>query len=206
MAQTIGKEAPVRTPTCRTPTCSRPRSRRAQSCDSCRERSFTLLELLVVITVLSLLSVMVVTRVTGVHNKAAFEQAVSLWEFDDQELRSYSRRHDRPTELRLELGSGDVVRKLSEDDRSDGIRQSLGDRVVVARYLSSTRNTDSGRVNIAYSPQGTSDSFAVKLAGPGGRAGWLLVAGVSGQVTPMERDTEVEDVFEALRPSGVYAH
>jgi type II secretory pathway pseudopilin PulG len=162
------------------------------------------LELLVVIAVLSLLSVMVVTRVTGVHNKAAFEQAVSLWQFDDAELRSYARRHDRPAELRLELASGDLVRKFSRDDRSDGVRQSLGDRVVVARYVSSTRDTESGRVSVNYSPQGTSESFAVKLAGPGGRAGWLLVAGISGQVTALERDTEVEDVFAALRPSSIY--
>jgi type II secretory pathway pseudopilin PulG len=162
--------------------------------------------LLVVITILALLAAVVVTRLTGTNSKAAFEQAVSLWEFDDQELRSYARRHDRPAELKLELGSGDLVRKFDGDNQGDGVRQSLGDRVVVAKYVSSTRETDSGRVSISYSPQGTSESFAVKLAGPGGRTGWLFVAGMSGQVTPLERDTEIEDVFQALRPDGIYAH
>lgn len=165
---------------------------------------FTLLEMLVVVSVLALLAAVVATRIGGVHRRAAFEQAVAQWEFLDQQMRLEARRHNRPAELQIELGTGRLTLIRDVNDNNKGSIQSLGGNVRVTRYVSATRNAESGVVNVTYGPHGTSDSFAVKLQSASGQHQWMLVAGLSGQMTRLEKDSEVEDVLRTITPSGVY--
>jgi type II secretory pathway pseudopilin PulG len=157
-----------------------------------------------VITVLALLAAVVGTRIGGAQQRASFEQAIAQWEFFDQQLRIEARRHGQPVQARLELGTGRLVREAVDRGRRTAATQSLAGNIRIARFTSATRDAKTGNINVTYGPQGTSETFAVKLAGPGARQEWLLVAGVSGQMTRVEKDSEVEDVLQALAPAGVY--
>jgi hypothetical protein len=117
-------------------------------------------------------------------------------------------RLGRPCVLRFDLARQRVWRVMEDDgavEDSHAVRLSGGcrvDRVAVGDLVA---GTDSGVVDIAYSMSGRSSSYAVRLTRKDW-SGWLVFAGLTGQVTLIEHEDEVQSLFSVLASGRADAH
>ncbi|WP_339911638.1 prepilin-type N-terminal cleavage/methylation domain-containing protein [Symmachiella dynata] len=165
---------------------------------------FTLVELLVVIVVIGLLASLAMTRLGGVTNRARLQAEVARISALDSALRTQAARRAEPATLRLDLETG-LIERLSGSDERMSRSVELGRTVQISRVLTAMRETNGGRITVDYSRQGSSETFAIELTSTGGEVTWLMFAGLTGQVTQMEEQRDVERIFQALRAAGVDA-
>jgi hypothetical protein len=87
-----------------------------------------------------------------------------------------------------------------DDDRPHGAPLDLPagpDGVRVERVVTPADDAAGGDVDLRVSARGYSPSYAVLLAGPGGRRQWVLFAGLTGEAGVANDDREV---LETIRP------
>jgi prepilin-type N-terminal cleavage/methylation domain-containing protein len=170
-----------------------------------KTRGVTLIELLVVMVILGLVMATVTTRVGGTLGPAALRQASSQWEFSDQQLRLRARRSGEAAALRLEIGTSRLECLFDGDEDSRPTVRSLGRGVRLAKFISATQEVTYGPATIRYTDRGTTETFAIELAGAHDTRRWLLVAGITGQITDLPNEAAVREVLELLLPAGVHA-
>lgn len=165
----------------------------------------TLLELLVVIVLLGLVTATVTTQLGGTLAPAALGQAVSQLEFADQQLRLRARRSGKPVALHLEIGTNRLECAFDAGEDARRTVRTLGRGVRLTKYLSATQEVTYGPVSIRYDERGASETIAVELVGGRSARRWLLVAGITGQITEVADEAAARDLLELLLPPGVHA-
>ena len=175
-----------------------------EHCDS-RPFGLTLLELLVVITLMGLVAATVTTRIGGGLDNAAMGQAVAQWEFTDQHLRLKTRRSGRPATLYLKVASNRMECAFDEEDDTARTLRTLGRSVKLGKVLSSTHEVKYGPAVIRYSGRGTTETFAIELIGKRKARRWLMVAGVTGQITEVADESQAKQILEVLLPPSLHA-
>jgi type II secretion system protein H len=162
---------------------------------------FTLIELLAVLVISGIIAAIAMLRLDGSIQAAQFEWAAQRIATTDSMMRTHALNSGQPGTLSFELGTGEIRRSFG-DRRGVESATELGGRVRIARFLSPSRDTETGEAPVKFSAYGTSDTYAVELTGPGNRTTWFLFAGVVGQATRMEESGDVRRIMRALRPSG----
>jgi hypothetical protein len=157
---------------------------------------------LIVVTLLGLVAATVTSRIGGSLDQAAMGRAVTQWEFTDQQLRLKARRSGRPVALHLDVGTNRLECEWEENAATRTVH-SLGRGVKLARYLSSTQEETYGPARIRYSCRGTTETFVVELVGK--RSRWLLVAGLTGQISEIADETKARELLEQLSRKSVHA-
>jgi len=165
-------------------------------------RGFTLVELLVVIALIGLLAGLTMTRMGSVTHRARLQAEVERLAALDGALRSHAARHAAACRLKLDLDAGEIERVSGGEDRI-ARTLALSGAVRLSRFLSATRDTGHGTIHVDYSPQGTSESFALQLQVGDGESRWLLFAGVTGQITEWEEQRDVERILHTLHSTRV---
>lgn len=144
-------------------------------------------------------------RLGGVTHGAKRELAIGSLAQADERLRSYAAAHGRPTSLKLTLGDGRFEQSFDDEGRTAREVSLGGGAARLLRYRSLARDASAGDVKIEYSPQGTTETFAIELGIAGGDSVWLLFAGLTGQLTQLEEERDVESILQAIRPDGLDA-
>ncbi len=162
---------------------------------------FTLIELLAVLVIMALITAMASIRLSGTAQAAQLEWATERVESADGLMRTHASACGQPAHLQFELGTGRLGRRFGNRQEKTSIVE-LGQSLRVTRFLSATRDVETGEISVDYSPQGTSQTFAVELKGARDRSVWLLFAGITGQVTRMEEERDVSRMLQAIRRPG----
>ncbi len=146
--------------------------------------AFTLIELLAVIAILGMFASVATVVVRGSVSAARHQLDWQRLQSMDVTLRAQCRRLKRPATLQVDLDTGTWERhmaglqplRLAETSSLDGI----ANRGQVMR---------AGRATLFYRADGTSDSYAVRLAADADNQ-WRLVCGGSGQwIEEVSHDT-----------------
>lgn len=174
---------------------------------NCRARNngLTLLELLVVIAILGLLTATVTAQLGDTLGPATLQQSISQWEFADQQLRARARHTGKPVALHFEIGGGRLECALGPDEDTPRTIRTLGRGVQITKCLSATQEVNSGSKSIGYDERGSSETFAIEFMGRREKRRWMIVAGITGQITEVANEAAAREVLQLLLPPGIHA-
>jgi prepilin-type N-terminal cleavage/methylation domain-containing protein len=161
---------------------------------------FTLVEMLVVIVVLALLAAVVVTRWSGVHHGAVAESVRGKLQFTDAHLRQFARSRRQPALLAFDLANHRLGKRRSLDESLDVQWESLGTGVRIEDIRVGSEKPTRREIEIQVDAAGQTPTYGLHLAGPGKRQAWLIVAGVSGQMTELKDRRAWNAAFDLLAP------
>jgi prepilin-type N-terminal cleavage/methylation domain-containing protein len=175
-------------------------------------RAFTLIEVLAVVALLGLLAGATAWSLAGAAQRATFDEVAGRIAHADRMARFAGQRIGRPTVLTIDLDKQWLIRRIAREDGSVETAPALGvprdmriERVVLAGEPRSGdmntrrpgRHIDRGQVEIAYSTHGRSVTYGLRLEGEDDSR-WLVFAGLTGQMTEIDDEDEVDNLFELL--------
>lgn len=180
-----------------------------------RRSGFTLIEVTAVIALLGLLAGAVAWSMVEDVRDAAGADAVGQIAHCDRMARLTAQRLGQPCLVRFDLDRQSVVRVVEgeRDPRPGAAGRALPagwriDRVVVPRGGAlpgrvagdaTPVRAEAGVVDVRCSTGGRSVSYAVALVGPDeGRRQWIMVSGLTGQLTPADDEKEIENLVAML--------
>lgn len=163
-------------------------------------RGFTLVEIMVCLFIVALLAAAVSLSLGGVNRVAQMQDTVERFCQYERLTRQQARRFGRATQLVFLLDGDQVVRvdALTQEPRGQAFVLPPGYRI--DRVALHDRMVTDGQVAIPCSTRGQSLSYAARLVGPADQTRWVLFAGMTGQVTEVEDEAQLEKIFEVLRP------
>jgi prepilin-type N-terminal cleavage/methylation domain-containing protein len=182
-----------------------------------RRGAFTLIEVMAVVALLALAAGAVTWSFADEVRRSSKTTALNQIMRADCMARLAGQRLGRPCVLRFDLARQRVFRVVKGEEYAEdshAVRLSSGcrvDRVTVADEsagdATATRvaSADSGVVDVAYSTSGRSVTYAVRLTRKDW-SGWLVFAGLTGQVTLIEHEDEIQNLFSLLASGRVDAH
>ena len=159
-------------------------------------RAFSLIELIVVLVIISFVAAMVTVRWSGLFRKPMMTNAVERLEFIDSHMRMYALRHRRPCGLAIDLRNNRIQKRYHSRDSQNPRWESLGRKIAIDE-LTGTAIASGNVALVTYRSDGSSASYGVRLSG-GGQDVFLMVAGLSGQVTQYDRKADFDHVSEML--------
>jgi len=175
-------------------------------------RAFTLIEVMAVVVILALLAGTVVWSLTGDVRRVGVAEAADTIAHVDRTARIAAQRFEGGCRLRIDLDQ-QRARRLHTDAGGEvaaahSVSLPRGHRIeqlVLAPDVgdaatggAAARRVISGAIDIAYSPQGASPTYALRLGSPSGRQQWLVFAGLTGQMTVIDDERDVDNLFAML--------
>ncbi len=157
---------------------------------------FTLMEVMLAVLVVALLSAVAVLSFGKSIQRAKAKAVVEQIRYVDASARDASKRFGRSVTIVIDPVEGTVSRRQVSEIRYRG-RIEAPYRIDEVR-VGDRRATDV--VEIECSEMALSRSYAVHLKGPG-LDKWVVVAGLSGEVTEANDDAMVDAIFESLAPA-----
>ena len=164
------------------------------------KRGFSLLELLVILVLIALVSATVVMRWSGVQQKATLESAVRQLEFSDASLRRYARSHGTLCSLAFDLKENRLRKQFFKESQKNPPWETLGRGIQIKQIQTTGQSARKNRVELAFQRDGTTATYGIELLGPRDQKIWLVVAGVTGQVTRLKTKREYEDALQIVSP------
>lgn len=161
-------------------------------------RGFTLIELVVVLVILALAAGAITLRLQGPLERATLADTVGRIVAFDARTRVLARRHDKMLRIEVDLSAGVLTRIGTATGEPAGMPLELPEGVRLAECRLASENASIGRVAVPVSSRGLSKSYALCVVGADGPRHWLIVAGLTGQVTRTEDAHTVETLFAAL--------
>ncbi len=163
-----------------------------------KHRAFSLVEVALVLLILAILAAAVTLEVRAPLARIGMRAVLDEIAAFDRLTRVFAREHDRPVRLVVALAAGRIRRtdEGGRDPLGEALKLPSGYRIAGLRLAG--RRINSGSVAVSCSARGLTPTYAVRVDGPGGRRQWILVAGLSGQITELDNETEVEDILLAL--------
>jgi prepilin-type N-terminal cleavage/methylation domain-containing protein len=159
-------------------------------------RAFTLIEMMVVVILIGLLSGAAMLSFTKPLRARRARQAVEELASFDGSARQAARNFGRDVEIVFELSADrtELSRRELTPEPRETFRASLPTGFHVEHVRTAEQTASTGDVVIRCSPRGLSRSYAVRVVGPEFDQ-WLLVAGLSGQVSVVSDESKVESIL-----------
>jgi len=161
------------------------------------QRAFSLIELIVVLVIVSFIAAMVMVRWSGLYQKPMMTNAMERLEFVDSHMRMYALRHRRSCGLAIDLRNNRIQKRYHLKASENPRWEPLGRKIAIEE-LTGTVGASGNVAVVTYRPDGSSASYGVRLSG-GGQEVFLIVAGLSGQVTQYDRKADFDHVSEILK-------
>ena len=162
--------------------------------------AFTLIEVTAVLVLTAVLAGVAAVSLSGPRHRAAVADAVDQLAFADAQVRGGAVSADEPRVLLIDLATGRLSRTAA-DGAAVVTLAELPAGVSVSRVMAGSDVIDAGRARVPISAEGRSRSYAVGLSTAAGPR-WLVVAGLSGQVTAVADETTAESALEPTRADG----
>lgn len=170
-----------------------------------RSKGFTLIELVAVLALAAVLAGAAVLSLQGPYQAAQLENAVERLVLVDRQLRDHARQFERPARLTLCPNTGRVAVAEPGSETAPPPPFHLDGGVRIDQVAVGERRSDCDAVTIAYSRQGRSTSFAVRLRGADQKRHWLLFVGGTGQMIRLEEDKTIEELLRLGSTPGTDA-
>lgn len=177
--------------------------------------AFTLVEVMAVVVLLGLAAAATAWSMAGEARQRASADAIDRIAHADGMARSAARRLGTPFVLRVDLERQQIVR-ASRPEGSATHAQHIGpalriDRVMIAQTsgveTAEARVIERGSVEIAYSTAGACATWAARLVNDEtDKARWLVCAGLTGQMSVIDHDEQIEQILAMLTGSRPDAH
>ncbi|MCA9234857.1 MAG: prepilin-type N-terminal cleavage/methylation domain-containing protein [Planctomycetales bacterium] len=161
---------------------------------------FTLLELLLVVTITALVTATAAIRWSTVAHNASAAAAVTRLEAVDAHLRQYVRSRRRPALLAIDRAEGRLQKRYLGDKKSASPWESLGAGLQLEEIRVAGAKGRQSVIEIPFATTGVSPTYGLHLVGPGERESWLIVAGGSGQFTPLESESQWDAALDLVDP------
>lgn len=173
-----------------------------------RRGGFTLIELMAVVVLLGLTAGAVAWSMTGTLARRTAEDAAAQIAGVDRQARVTAERQARDLVLRIDLNRQRL--RWFDPDSGDGghprpvPRAYRIDRVWVMDDAGRVRINDRNQVDITITGRGRSATYAIRMAvttdQPDAQAsdGWMVFAGLTGQVTWIGNEDELQNLFAVL--------
>ena len=157
--------------------------------------AFTLIEVLVVLVIIGLLAAVATVRLQEPLQNARLGNVIQRIAFTDGQVRSHAQRFARRARLVYDLEKNLVYAESEAASGAAHLRFELPGSVQLDQVRLHRSGSVGRKATIEVTPQGQTPSYAVKL-GAGDRAGlWLFFSGVTGQVTQVDRESDVEELL-----------
>ncbi len=163
-------------------------------------RAFTLVELTVVLLILGIAAAAVTLGLHAPLGRVKMQDATDAMLAFDRLTRAAARQQDRPLAMRLSLREGGPIERCAAGDDAPLTAPLLlpsGCRIAVV--LAGDERLTGPSAEIACSSQGYTPTYAMAIEGPGEVQQWLVLAGLTGQVTPVEDESHAKEILEAQR-------
>ena len=154
-------------------------------------RAFTLIEVTLVVLLVGLLAGAAAMSFARPLRAARVREAVAEISAFDAAARRLARRSGREVEMMIDVYEQRLTR--SEQDREPS-HLSLPSGLRIEQVRSSGSASHESQVAIRVTPHGWSRSYAVRIVGAE-LDRWLLVAGMTGQITVIEDESKVDDIL-----------
>jgi len=159
---------------------------------------FTLVEMLAVLILMALLSTLAVVSLTGVRSAADMKTVCAQIEQFDRMSRDRAVRRNLPLRVEVDIADGSWSRWNVRTQEQIGTAVRLaGKGVIDGVLIAGQQQMWTDRANIAYTSEGNSPTYAVRLKAKGQET-WLLFAGLSGQVAAMRTPEQVRTLFDVI--------
>jgi prepilin-type N-terminal cleavage/methylation domain-containing protein len=160
--------------------------------------AFTLIELMLAVLLLALLTSAAALSFSQPIRAARSHDAIEQLRSFDATARQAAVSSGGAVRLAFDLGAGTLVRR---DDRGRQLRfqSTLPSGFRVDQVRIGDHKTSSGQALVDVSPLGASRTYALHLRGPSTDQ-WLLVAGMSGQMTIVSNESTLDAIFAQTAP------
>ena len=165
-----------------------------------KRNGFTLIELMVVVVIIGLITTSVVLRTGGITHQARVKWSIDRIQSTDQLLREFSYRNNQLANLEFELGQGALKYYFNNDEKT-GTTYQLSRGIKILGYLNRDKFLDQDShetLNVSYSLQGTTTTYALQIGQTSQDSIWLLFSGLTGQVTQWEDRNAVESILKTI--------
>jgi len=159
---------------------------------------FTLLEVMLAVLVLALLTGVAAMSFRKPLERARERDLIAQIRSADATARLESRRFSRAVEVVIDPEASEIARRGT--DGNESFHAMIPRPYVIKEICIGTRRT-SGREVIRYSASGLSRSYAVHVNGPRFDR-WLVFAGLSGEVTEIADESQVQQILAPLAQRG----
>lgn len=160
-------------------------------------RAFSLIEMMVVVLILGILAAAVSLSLAAPRRKARWEDLRGRIGEVDAAARQYAVRHGKSVQLVFDLSGQQLLATTGSEikDVASGCPMPDGFRLAEVRLADA--RIDRNSCAIFCSDRGYSPTYGLVLEGDVGRK-WLIVAGLSGQVSELKDEQTADKVFSAL--------
>jgi prepilin-type N-terminal cleavage/methylation domain-containing protein len=158
-------------------------------------RGFTLVEMVVVIAIMALLTSAAALSFSGPLRATRASDAIRQVQSFDDATRQHAKRFGKDLQIVLDLSRDRLIRRQSADGPAMHELQ-LPHGCRIERVRVGGKVIDSGEAVLACSNLGLTRSYAAHLVGPG-LDRWILVAGLTGEVTTATHDLNDAGSFDA---------
>lgn len=153
--------------------------------------------------VLGLLAGMVALSLHGAAERAQLIDAVGAFGQHERLTREIARHGEQPLQMVVHLDAGRVERVHAATQQPRGQPLQLPGRFRFEQLWLAEQRLLAGQIAIPCSRRGYTPSYAVQITD--GRQGsgqqrWLVVAGLSGQITEIDDEKGVRDILGMDRP------
>lgn len=162
---------------------------------------FTLVELIIVVAIIGMLTGVVAVRLRGPYRQARFEDVLQRVAVLDGQVRSYTQRFGKPQQLMVDMQNDVLYTRNPGGGRGLSFRETVAGSADVDRVLLPEGPVGGGTATINFSEDGQARSYAVSFR-LGKQQVWLLFSGVTGQVTQLDGETDVREIFQLLADKG----
>jgi len=158
---------------------------------------FSLIELSAVLLIAGIAAGAVALRLGGPLARANAEDAMGQIQQFDHLARAYARRHDQELVVVIQLDRGRLY-KRGPDRKELGAALKMPRRIHLRQAWVGSGRAASGQVEIPISRLGLSPSYAMQVVTDKRSETWLLVAGLTGQMSQLDHEKDVEHAMAAI--------
>ena len=156
------------------------------------------MELLAVLVILGLLTAVAAVRLHGPYRAARLRDVAERVAFADQQVRVHARRFAQSGQLVCDLDRNLIYARCEGTGDLPHFRVPIPRSVPLDRVQTPWQQIDRGQARIDVAPDGQTPSYAVRLRSADGRLQWLFFSGITGQVTWLEAESDVQQLFQLL--------
>lgn len=162
---------------------------------------FTLLEMVVVLAIMAMIVAAAAMSLRKPLQTARLKRAMASLEDADLRARNEARKRSQPVQLVVDGNRNTATHAIAGAGAGYEVRRSLAlsGGLRIDRYLTAGRSSNEDRFSVSYSPDGQSNTYAVRVSGDGKFKKWLVVVGATGQYVQSHEDSAVEAILGTQR-------